>query len=93
MIDIVVVNMKHSSYDIRIDRRTIWGNRHRVEDWGRTRAIERFEAEVQDKPWLVRKLLDRVLELDKPIVRLGCHCKPEPCHGDVLKRLLLERLT
>lgn len=92
MIEVVVVNVRHSSYDILVDRTTPFGNRFPVEEYGRELAIQHFERWVDDRPLLVEKLLKKVLELDRPVVRLGCHCKPKPCHANVWARLLRERL-
>ena len=86
-----VVNLNYEEYDIRIDRRGPWGNpfpitatmtREQVidehydwlEDWFRHR-IEIVHGQFSNK-WQVEHLY---LLKGK---RLGCHCVPEPCHGN-----------
>lgn len=76
------VNMRTSDYDVRIDRETQWGNPFRIgEDGNRTEVIARYAKWIQAKPELLA---------DLPLLRgkrLGCWCKPLPCHGDILAKL------
>ncbi|HEX3035823.1 MAG TPA: DUF4326 domain-containing protein [Thermodesulfobacteriota bacterium] len=37
-----------------------------------------------------KELLDRLPELEGK--RLGCYCKPELCHGDILVELFMQRV-
>lgn len=81
----VVVNLRKSEYDVYIGRsgkgiRSIWGNP--FSEYERKENIRLYEDYLFDHPELVRemhKLRDK---------RLGCFCKPKPCHGDVLVRWL-----
>lgn len=80
-----VVNMNTDEYDVYIGRPSLWGNPFPVEK-GRTRiqAITAF-----------RVYYLRNMELKRQIghlwgKRLGCHCKPLPCHGDVLVEHVVE---
>lgn len=68
---------------VRIDRRSSWGNPFEMPDDGdRATVIASFEHHyLPHKP----ALLDRMPELRGKA--LACWCAPEPCHGDVLKRL------
>lgn len=86
-----VVHCKKEPYDIYIGRGSIWGN-----DWThlpldktkakyqvatRDEAIAAYERWLRKQPQLVRKL--RTLKGKT----LGCYCKPQACHGDILARL------
>lgn len=53
----------------------------------RQEVLARYEAHVRSKP----KLMARIPELAAKT--LGCFCKPQPCHGDVLVRLFEEWAT
>lgn len=56
----------------------IWGNPFSVDKHGREGCIAEFEAYLRRTPALMAQL---------PTLRgcvLGCWCKPEACHGDVL---------
>ena len=71
--------------DVKIDRTTKWGNPYPITDtnsrgdvlfkyaWYLTNAIKRGELDVSEL---------------YGAKRLGCHCKPKKCHGDVLKRAI-----
>ena len=79
-----VVNMR--TYGVRdvvlIDRTTIFGNRNRIKKGcTRKQSIEKFRVYFEhriktDKVFRrkVRKLAGR---------KIGCWCKPLPCHGDI----------
>ena len=77
-----MVNMRTQPYDIRIDRRTKWGNPFRIgPDGTRQEVIELYRS------WIVQStLMNDLHELAGK--RLGCHCKPLRCHGDVLANLV-----
>ena len=74
-----VVNLRHAPYDVRIDRRTPWGNPFVIgRDGDRAAVIAKYRAWILTQP----QLLARLIELRGK--RLGCWCAPLPCHGDVL---------
>jgi hypothetical protein len=77
-----VVNIKDSDYDILIDRTTKWGNKFKVKEYGRQKAIALY------REWILENkgLLNCLPELKGK--KLGCHCKPDVCHGDVLADLV-----
>ena len=90
-----VVNKRKSDYDIYIGRGSIWGNPfwpdnrpytgdHKVTLVPDAEVLPRYEQWVRDRPSLMEKL--RTLKGK----RLGCYCKPKPCHGDVLVKLIEE---
>lgn len=71
--------------DIYIGRGSTWGNpflMNRDTPWERNRVIELYKKYFDKNPMLMAKLV-----CARPI-RLGCHCKPKPCHGDYLKERL-----
>jgi len=91
--------MNKESYDVKIDRTTIWGNPYSSKDSTtakykvntRKESIEKYKEYILNNDELLKKLP----ELQGKV--LGCWCKPNPCHGDVLVELVnrkvnLERL-
>lgn len=68
---------------VNIMRGTKWGNPYTVAYYGRERAIEKYEAYARENLW------DCLEELDGAL--LGCSCKPLPCHGDILRKLFIEK--
>jgi len=77
-----VVNIKKDYYDLFIGRGSIWGNPFKIgRDGTRKEVIESYRIYIMNRP----ELLSRLHELKGR--RLGCYCKPLPCHGDVLAEL------
>lgn len=77
-----VVNIRYEECDVRIDRTTIWGNPFRIGRHGtREEVIEKYRFYVRCNKFL----LSQIHTLRGK--RLGCWCKPLPCHGDILKEL------
>jgi len=84
-----VVHFRKDPYDIYIGRGSKWGNpfshkedtlaKFQVES--RKEAIEKYEEWIKTQPHLMESLCELK---DKT---LGCWCKPQSCHGDVLKKL------
>jgi hypothetical protein len=63
-----------------------WGNPFVIGlDGTREECITKYEEWIRGKP----DLLEALDELEDRI--LVCYCKPKPCHGDVLLKLLQER--
>jgi hypothetical protein len=64
-----------------VDRTSRWGNKFKVADYGRQRALELYEQWLLRQPQLLAQL---------PTLRgrlLACYCQlDEPCHGDLLAR-------
>ena len=81
----VVVNINNESYDIFIGRPSIWGNPYKIgKDGTRNEVIEKYYHYIKSSNYLMSKihrLRGRTL---------GCYCKPKPCHGDVLVKILEE---
>jgi hypothetical protein len=77
-------------FDVYIGRNTPWGNpfpiEHGSSDATRKIVVDKFriyfQQEFLDKPENLKKL--KMLRG----LRLGCHCKPKECHGDVIANYL-----
>ena len=89
-----VVNRKRERYDIYIGRPTIWGNPYshdpsskqaKFKVGTRKEAVQKYEEWIRSKPDLM-KLAKQ--ELKGKI--LGCWCKPDLCHGDILAKIAEE---
>lgn len=82
-----VVNARDSAYDVLIARPSKWGNPFRIgRDGNRDQVIKMYEVHIRRRPDLIAALTELAGK------RLGCYCKPLPCHGDVLLKLLAEIL-
>jgi hypothetical protein len=90
MMETRVVHCKKEKYDIYIGRGedSIWGNPYSHKDGtlaefrvkNRQEAIQKFEEYLLNN----EKLMSRIHELRGKV--LGCWCKPQSCHGDILKK-------
>ena len=80
-----VVNLHDEEYDVLIARPSKWGNPFQIgRDGSREQVITLYEIHLRRRPDLLAALPELAGK------RLGCHCKPEACHGDVLVKLLRE---
>lgn len=80
---------KGDAFDIYIGRSGPWGNPFPIvpgTDQTRERVIERYEEYFKENILSDSKKRDALLGLRG--LRLGCHCKPLACHGDVIARYL-----
>lgn len=78
-----VVHVRSKLHTVRIDRSTVHGNPFVVGVHGqRGECIDMFDRWLDTWP---PDKLRRHLDLLRGEV-LGCHCKPERCHGDVWAR-------
>lgn len=80
-----VVNKYKESYDTYIGRGSKWGNPFVIgTDGNREQVISKY------RHWITqgngKHLLNDLHELQGKT--LGCFCKPQACHGDVLVELL-----
>lgn len=87
-----VVNLKRDPFDVRIDRRSPYGNRYEIgRDGNRATVIDRHMTD-----W--RAMLADSTTRDQALAclffmkgnRLGCHCAPLACHGDNYVTLIAE---
>ena len=80
-----VVNVKKEECDIFIGRPSVWGNPFVIGvDGSRSAVIDKYKHYLQKRKDLLSLL---------PALKgktLGCFCKPQLCHGDVLVKLLEE---
>lgn len=77
-----VVHLNREAFDVRIDRKSKWGNPFVIgTDGDRAEVIAKYRAWVVEQP----ELMAALGELRGK--RLGCWCAPEACHGDVLAEL------
>lgn len=86
----IVVNVYKSEYDIYIGRKsefgdTTWGNPFGDPKMPLHEKLERYEEYIIKTPHLYNNL-DKLAGC-----RLGCHCKPKPCHGDILVKLFKKK--
>lgn len=81
-----VVNLKTGEpYDIYIGRPSIFGNPFLIgRDGTRDEVIKKYRHYVRSTP----DLMDEIKKLRGKI--LGCFCKPENCHGDILVEIAEE---
>jgi hypothetical protein len=90
-----VVHCKKENYNVYIGRPCKWGNPYTHKQDGKTLAKyvvnTREEAVEAYREWITngegKHLLDDLHELKGGKI-LGCWCKPQACHGDVLVELI-----
>lgn len=87
-----VVHHKKEEYDVYIARPSKWGNPFSHKEGTNPNFMCKTREEAIDKyeEWITngmgKHLLKDLHELKGK--RLGCWCKPLPCHGDILKKLV-----
>lgn len=81
-----VVNVKSVPHDVYIGLGSMWGNPY-ANTMPRGAAIKAYEKRLrrfmEDPGWRVEL---KALAGKK----IGCHCSPQPCHGDVIVKIFLE---
>jgi len=85
----VVNRDKNQLFDIYIGRGSPWGNPFPIDhalDVGREDVIEKYRAYFYEE--IVKNPEKRKQIIGLRGMRLGCHCKPLPCHGDVIAEYL-----
>lgn len=97
IVNLKMINGVRPNYDVYIGRalnypktkfsKSKWANPYSVKKYGRKKALELYEEYIRNTP----ELYNNLLELKDKI--LGCWCKPEPCHGDILIKLINERFS
>jgi hypothetical protein len=79
-----------------VDRSSSLGNPWHVPPWPRELAIKNFReylVKCLKEDTRERIYFEKILAAARTkTVVLLCHCKPLPCHADVIKELLEERL-
>lgn len=90
-----VVNLKGGvRYDVYIGRPSKWGNPFVIgKDGNRATVIIKYEAKLKLIALLVSYGGGDLFGLIAQELKgktLGCYCKPQACHGDVLAKLAEE---
>jgi hypothetical protein len=68
---------------------SIWANPYKVgAQYTREQAIQLYERMIRERIQADPSWIDKLCSLHGKT--LGCWCSPEPCHGDVLLRLIQE---
>lgn len=79
----VVVNKYKSEFDVYIGRGSIWGNPFvMAQESQRTQVINDYRTHLWKQLDKGEVTIQQLKELNGK--RLGCFCKPKPCHGDVI---------
>lgn len=87
-----VVNKYKEEYDVYIGRGSVWGNdwSHLPETKAKFKVDTRDDAIVEYKNHLWKQMREGVITKDMlrslSGKRLGCFCKPQSCHGDVIAK-------
>lgn len=82
-----VVNRHTDNYDVYIGRPTIYGNPYVVGKHGsRGECVELFRDYFYVRLETDKKFREAVDALKGKV--LGCSCKPQACHGDVIVEYL-----
>ena len=63
-----------------------WANPFTVKKEGRDKCLELYETWVRDK--IDKEGFEELIKLKDKM--LGCWCKPEKCHGDILVKIINE---
>ena len=80
----VVVNKYAEDWDVDIMRPSIWGNPYRIgKDGTREEVIQKYRERLLSLPHLIKLAKERLAGKV-----LGCCCKPQSCHGDILVELI-----
>lgn len=84
---VTVVNKDNEEYyDVYIGRGTKWGNPFIIgRDGNREQVVAKYKVWLYGHPGLKRSLKELKGKT------LGCHCKPEICHGDIIAEAVNER--
>lgn len=87
-----VVNKYKDEYDVYIGRGSTWGNpySHLPETKALYKVETRDEAVAEYKNHLWKQIRSGIITIqmlkDLYGKRLGCFCKPQSCHGDVIAK-------
>lgn len=86
-----VVHYKKSPYDVYIGRPSKWGNpfSHKEKTLAKFKVATVEEAIEKYKEWILAQP-DLIMEAKKELTGkiLGCWCRPNRCHGDVLSEIV-----
>ena len=78
-----VVNMHRSEYDVYVGRPSIFGNPFCTKPGeDRMKTIAKYQSYFLDRIKTDPEFRQAAEDLKGKI--LGCHCKPKPCHADII---------
>lgn len=84
-----VINLRQEDCDVYIGRGSRWGNPFVVGEHGtRDNVILKYEKYLMDKIQSGEITKQSLKSLSGKT--LGCYCKPDKCHGDVIVKLFKE---
>ena len=85
-----VVNIRSDDYDVYIGRPSKWGNPFQIgRDGTREQVINAYQHWfLSESPELIE-----AAKRELPGKVLGCFCKPDACHGDVLASIVNDSLA
>ena len=82
-----VVNRRKENFDVYIGRGSPFGNPYKI-----TEHQDRIDVIEKYRKWFYNQIKDDAhFKLSVLFLRgkkLGCYCKPKPCHGDVIVEYL-----
>jgi hypothetical protein len=92
---VTVVHCKKDRYNVYIGRPSIFGNPFthlKTKSLGTFLVASRDEAVSEYKKWVIKqpKVLKAIKNLPEDAI-LGCWCKPQACHGDVIAEIRNEQ--
>ena len=73
---------RNMNFYIKGAHQSKWANPFSVKKYGREKCLELYQEYIINTP----ELYNNLHELQGK--ELGCWCHPEPCHGDILIKLL-----
>jgi hypothetical protein len=66
---------------------SIWSNPYKIgKDGTRDEIIDKYKIYIENKILNEPNMIDELLNLKNK--NLGCWCKPDKCHGDILLQLI-----
>ena len=83
------VNIRKDKYTVYIGRGSVFGNPFKIGIEGATReqVIKEYEDRVREE--INNTLGQRIYNLPEDAI-LGCYCKPQACHGDIIIKIWKE---
>ena len=72
--------------NVYIGRPSKWGNQHKISKvLSREKVVQLYEEDIKNNPVLLRDLHQLRGK------NLGCWCYPQPCHGNIIQKLLQQQ--
>jgi hypothetical protein len=87
-VSLKVVNSKKGSYDIYIGKGSYFASPYSEKDGNREEIIALYKRYFYDRIEKDKKFKETIEWLRGKDIKLGCHCKPLPCHGDIIVEYL-----